>query len=545
MMMKKLYLMIVALIATATLCFSNTSVFHFNSLGYLPSEPKVAVISKAFSTFQLVNAETQAVVFDGNTSEIFYQEDVNMNVWKADFSAVKQPGKYFLKINSGETSPTFEIAANVYNQAFKTSMRAFYLWRCGTAVEGTHNGILYQHDACHLQDGWLDSIGILNQQKNGVGGWHDAGDHGKYMVNAGITVGMMFMAWDQFNDKLKDFKLDLPETAPDFPEYLKELKWETDWMLKMQYPDGTGRVSHKLTRTNFEGFVMPEDDDEKRFFTDWSSAATADFVAMMAQAARYFKPYDAIYAQKCLNAAMVSYNFLKENPEQKQFRQRFRTGGYQSPDTDDRIWAAAEMWETTGEQEYLTDFETRIANLEVLVDQNWDWANVKNMGLFTYVLSKREGQNQELLQRVKNSVVEVANVIVAEKEKDIFNRPLGGIYYWGCNGTVVRQVMNLYVANNIQPNNEYKKASLEAIHHVFGKNSFARSYVTGLGMNPPMHPHDRRSGADNIEAPWPGYIVGGGQKATNWVDEEASYSTNEVAINWQAALVFALAGFLE
>ena len=544
-MIKKICLMMVALITTTVLCLSNTSVFHFNSLGYLPSEPKVAAISKAFSTFQLVNLETQAIVFEGNASEMFYQEDVNMKVWKADFSAVKQTGKYFLKIDSGETSPTFDIAPNVYNEAFKTSMRAFYLWRCGAAVEGTHNNILFRHEACHLQDGWLDSIGIPNQQKDGVGGWHDAGDHGKYIVNAGITVGMMFVAWDQFNDKLKNCNLDLPETAPDFPDYLKELKWETDWILKMQYPDGTGRVSHKLTRTNFSGFIMPEDDHEKRYFTDWSTAANADFVAMMAQAARYFKPYDAIYAQKCLDAALLSYNFLKENPEPKQFKQRFRTGGYQSPDSDDRIWAAAEMWETTGDQEYLTDFETRIENLEVLVDQNWDWANVKNMGLFTYVLSKREGQTSELLQKVKASVVEVANAIVTEKEKDIFNRPLGGKYYWGCNGTVVRQVLNLYVANTIQPNNEYKTTSLEAIHHVFGKNSFGRSYVTGLGMNSPMHPHDRRSGADNIDAPWPGYIVGGGQTATNWIDEEASYSTNEIAINWQAALVFALAGYLE
>jgi len=66
-----------------------------------------------------------------------------------------------------------------------------------------------------------------------------------------------------------------------------------------------------------------------------------------------------------------------------------------------------------------------------------------------------------------------------------------------------------------------------------------------LGIEPPMHPHDRRSGADDVEAPWPGYIVGGGHEATDWVDIQESYSHNEVAINWQAALVYALAGFVE
>lgn len=544
-MIKKIKCLMLVVFAMVTGLQAQNEFFHFNSLGYLPDESKVALVSNEFNAFELVDAKSKQVVFTGKAGDKVSQDDVAKTVWKADFSAFKTPGKYYLKTDAGIQSPVFSIDVDVYRPALVTSMRAFYLWRCGTAVEGEHNGIQYSHEICHMEDGWLDSIGISNQQKNGTGGWHDAGDHGKYVVNAGITVGMMFMAWDHFNPALKNLDLDLPETAPGFPDFLKELKWETDWLLKMTYPDGSGRVSHKLTRTNFSGFIMPEDDHEKRYFTDWSSAATADFVAMMAQAARYFRPYDQAYADQCLEAARLSYRFLKENPEPKQFRQRFGTGGYQSPDIDDRLWAAAEMWETTGEQVFLTDFEQRVASLQGLVDQNWDWGNVKNMGLFTYVLSKREGKNPELLKKIETSVIEVANAIVETKEKDIFDRPLGPLYYWGCNGTVVRQVLNLYVANQLQPNTLYHQTALEAIHHVFGKNTYARSFVTGLGMNPPMHPHDRRSGADQIEAPWPGYIVGGGQTATNWVDEEASYTTNEVAINWQAALVYALAAFSE
>jgi endoglucanase len=100
------------------------------------------------------------------------------------------------------------------------------------------------------------------------------------------------------------------------------------------------------------------------------------------------------------------------------------------------------------------------------------------------------------------------------------------------------------VANLLQPDKKYIETALDAVNHIFGHNYYNRSYVTGLGLNPPMNPHDRRSGADDVEAPWPGYIVGGGHSATDWVDEEASYSHNEVAINWQAALVYALAGFV-
>lgn len=541
--MKKILFCLIALLFTFS--FSYAGIFHYNSVGYLPDQSKIVSVSQAFKTFEIVNNETNEVVFRGMAEGPFAQENLGIEVWNANFTSVNEPGQYLLKLDTGESSPVITIAEDVYNASFVTGMRAFYLWRCGTAVSGYYDGNRYEHSACHLQDGWLDSIGIPDQQKDGVGGWHDAGDHGKYVVNAGITVGMMFMAWDQFNDQLKNIDLDLPETAPGFPDYLKELKWETDWILKMQYPDGSGKVSHKLTRTSFSGFIMPEDDDAKRYFTDWSSAATADFVAMMAQAARYFKPYDKAYAKKCLKAAEVSYKFLVENPEYKRFWQRFRTGGYQSPDRDDRMWAAAEMWETTGKKVYLKDLETRLSDAKSLADENWDWGNVKNMASFTYVLSDRKGRNPELLANVQQAILDVADTIVAKGQRDLFNRPLGDRYYWGCNGTVARQVLNLYVATTLKPEKKYTDASLDAISHLFGRNVYGRSYVTGVGMNPPMNPHDRRSGADDIEAPWPGYLVGGGQHATDWKDEQASFSTNEIAINWQAALVYALAGFLK
>jgi endoglucanase len=526
--------------------FSQNDVFHLNSLGYLPNMPKVASVSKQFKTYQVVDVRTDKVVLKGKAKGPFQQSDLEISVWMADFSKLTAPGSYRLTINSGDKSAVFTVADDVYDFAFTTSMRAFYLWRCGTAVSGEFNGITYQHDICHTNDGYLDYIGQPGVQKDGTGGWHDAGDHGKYVVNAGITVGLMFFAWEHFNDKLNNWDLNLPETAPGYPQFLKEIKWETDWLLKMRYPDGTGRVSHKLTRVNFEGFVMPEHDDEKRFFTVWGSAATADFVAMMAQAARYFKPYDPDYAQLCLDAAKLSYRYLANNPEDKRFVQGdFKTGGYQTGDEDDRLWAAAEMWETTGENVYLADFETRLKAMGTKVDENWDWGNVRNLGVYTYLLSKREGKDPQLLKQVIDQTIEVANDIVDKAQADIFNRPLGNVYYWGCNGTVARQALNLQVANMISPNKKYTETALDAIHHLFGRNFYARSFVTGLGHNPPMFPHDRRSGADGIADPWPGYIVGGGHKSTDWVDEEPSYATNEVAINWQAALVYALAGFLK
>lgn len=532
-----LFLFLFALLAAQ----QPTGAIRLNSLGYLPQQEKEATITADVNTFVVKDAETNETLFSGKTSGPFYQEDTGQEVVMADFSALHRPGSYYLELSNGSRSVIFPVGETIYRDPFRTTMRGFYLWRCGMAVAGDHGGDHFCTEACHMEDGYLDYLGEKGGQRDGSGGWHDAGDHGKYIVNAGITMGILSMAWEQFQPQIEKINLQLPETAPGLPSYLQELKWEMSWVLKMQYADGSGRVSHKLTRTNFSGFIMPQDDKEKRYFTEWSSAATASFTAMTAQAARLFAPYDPAYADRLLTAARLSYDYLQQHPEEKPFIQGdFQTGGYQTTDPDDRLWAAAELWQTTGEEAYLLDFEQRAAAISFRVDEDWDWGNVTNLGMFTYLLSEREGKNRVVEERIRENALRAADNMVTRARNDAYGRALVR-YYWGCNGTVARQTLNLYVAEKLQPRDDYRETALTQIAHLFGRNTYNRSYVTGLGINPPMHPHDRRSGADKVEAPWPGYLVGGGHSATDWVDLEESYSHNEIAINWQASLVFALA----
>ena len=438
-------------------------------------------------------------------------------------------------------------------QEFATAMRGFYLWRCGTAVVADYGGEHYCTGECHLEDGLTDYVDrdiygkvSPDNRRDGNGGWHDAGDFGKYTVNAGITLGCLFNAWDHFGDKIKEIPLNLPETAGGYPEFLEELKWETDWLLKMEYPDGSGRVSHKLTRLAFSDFIMPQDDDAPRYFTVWSSAATADFAAMMAMAARHFRDYDAAYAGKCLEAALRSWNFLKANPEDKIFEQGdFKTGDYRTSDPDDRLWAAAQIWETTGDSAALKDLEERIEAFAapLKVSDDWDWGDVENLGLFTYALSDREGRNPAILEKVRKAILESAARIAGRVDSDKYGCPLEK-FYWGCNGTAARLSLNLHAAELLDSGTSYREQIGKIAAYLLGNNFYGRSFVTGLGPNPPMHPHDRRSGADGIDAPWPGYLVGGGHSATDWVDEQEDYSRNEIAINWQAGLVYLLAANL-
>jgi endoglucanase len=130
-------------------------------------------------------------------------------------------------------------------------------------------------------------------------------------------------------------------------------------------------------------------------------------------------------------------------------------------------------------------------------------------------------------------------------------------YAWGSNGVVAGYGRQLLVANAVAPDGSYVNAAKENLHYLLGRNAFALSWVTQLGSNPYRHPHHRPSGSDKNADPWPGLLSGGPNAnrqdaptkslpdlppARIYVDDQDSYASNEIAINWQGALVFLLAG---
>ena len=196
----------------------------------------------------------------------------------------------------------------------------------------------------------------------------------------------------------------------------------------------------------------------------------------------------------------------------------------------------------------LTDLETRIAGPDAQgrVDADFDWGNVKNLGLITYVLSARPGRDEEMVAKIRASFIATADGLVETAAGHGYGRPFGTRYFWGCNGTVARQTLMLMAAHRLAPKREYIETSLDALNHLFGRNYYGRSFVTGLGFRPPMAPHDRRMGADQAGDPWPGYLIGGSNPgATQWQDIRKNFRTNEIAINWNGALIYALAAFVD
>jgi endoglucanase len=521
------------------------SQIRLNTVGFLPDHAKRASIAARCSEFTVVRAEDDAVVFRGQTNGPLHNEDTNEDLSTADFSALTRPGRYRLVVpNVGRSAP-FRIARDVYDAPFAVAVRAMYLWRCGAAVHVEYDGHTYSHAACHLGDAWLDFVGGGHVRHESTGGWHDAGDYNKYVVNAGVTVGIMLRAWEQFGARIDKLDLGLPAPAKGLPAYLNEIKWELDWLLTMQAPDGS--VYHKVTTREFGPAIQPEAEQTARYFAPWSSAATADFTAMLAEAARVYRPFDPAYAARCLAAARRSYVFLQAHPANHPADLRdFTTGAYQTNDADDRLWAAAELWATTGDAACRADFEARARADREKFALDWGWSNVQNLGLLTYLFSQRDGRDPQLVAEIKTALLETADRVVRQRAAHGYARPLGTRYYWGANGGVVNTTVLLQAAYRLTAKRVYVETTLDALGYLFGRNYYARSFVTGVGANPPLHPHDRRSMGQPTTPTWPGYLVGGGwPHATDWVDVSENYRVNEIAINWNAPLIYALAGFID
>lgn len=572
-----LYLLTLALMLSTSpmLCRAAdaaSTTIKLDQVGYLPNAPKVALVASSNSsvqTYALRRTSDNQVVFQGKLGAAAHDANTGDDVRAADFSSFRKPGRYYLEVPGVGRSWDFSIDFNVYSHAYYLAMRAFYGQRCGTAVDLGRDFPGYSHPACHLKGGFHASSGKTGERDN-IGGWHDAGDYGRYVVNSGITTGSLLWAWEFYNPGLKKITLNIPESGNGTPDILSEIRWNLEWMLKMQ--DDDGGVWQKQTSTHFSGFVMPQDDKLPSEVIGTGSApykstcATADLAAVAAIAARVYKPFDAKFAAQNLSAARRAWLWTERYPNVI-FRNPpgISTGEYGDNECkDERVWAAAELWRTTGDAGYndffLKNYSEFLPKLDAPAAEGW--REVAPMGLWSYALAHRSGADSNAVAQIRNSSLAVARRIAQRTQADPFHVSLESRdYVWGSNGVAAAYGMQLLVANALSQDPALVNAARDDLHYLLGRNTFSLSWVTQLGENPYRHPHHRPSGADNNSEPWPGLLSGGpnaGRQdavlqrlppglppAKVYADDQASYASNEVAINWQAALVFLLASQLQ
>lgn len=527
-------------------------------VGYLPHESKFAMVvgaSDAPAAVYRVTGGEPVLVTKASPAV----QDLNSGdaVSRIDFTALATPGKYIVRVQGLGDSDPFEIGANVYQHPLRLAMRSYTGQRCGIAVSLAPDFPEFHHPACHTHPAVFDPSSGRTGTLEATGGWHDAGDYGRYIVNSGITTGTLLWAFEMNPKALRRTNLDLPDHKESVPDFLTEIRWNIDWMLKMQ--DSDGGVWQKETTAFHAGFVMPEKDTAPMRIIGQVdnphkvTAATADFAAVTAIAARVFRRFDAPYANRCLAASERAWTWSLAHPDSL-FRTNppgNYTGGYSDDDpSDEMLWAAAELFRTTGGEPYNRYFLGHYTKWTPTISATrlQGWPQVANLGMFTYALGAPKGSDRNAVQQIKADTVKAADVLVKRASADGYMTPMAANDYgWGSNGSVANYAMMLQIADRFHPTPAYRNAALDCLHYMFGRNTFATSFVTQLGVRWPMHPHHRPSADDGVSQPWPGLLVGGpngdgkANPAKQWQDAQGDFRTNETAINWNAPLVFALA----
>ncbi|MDG4790097.1 glycoside hydrolase family 9 protein [Micromonospora sp. WMMD1102] len=548
-----------------------------NQVGYLPKGPKNAtVVTEATSPlpYQLRDRAGR-LVKQGRTTPRGLDRSSGQNVHTIDFGHFTRPGTGYTLTADGETSRPFDIGADFYEQLRTDALKFYYTQRSGTEIsDALRPG--YGRPAGHVgvaPNQGDTSVpcqpGVCDYTLDVSGGWYDAGDHGKYVVNGGISVHQLMSEYERSLRagtgepwRLGDRTLALPESGNRVPDILDEARWEQEFLLKMQVPAGkplAGMAHHKIHDDSWTGLpLLPHLDAKLRELHPPSTAATLNLAATAAQAARVFKPYDRRFAERNLAAAKTAWAAALANPERYADPADANGGGaYNDADvTDEFYWAAAELYLTTGAKEY-RDFVLASPHHrgDVWRERGMDWGNTAALGRLQLATVPNRLPDRA---RVRASVAEGADRYLATLEAHPYGipyNPSDNLFDWGSNNLIVNNAIVLATAFDLTGRDRYRDGVLQTMDYIFGRNALNQSYVTGYGEVASRNQHSRWYARQlNPELPNPprGTLAGGPNSAIQdpvaqqklrgcapqfcYIDDIESWATNELTINWNSPL---------
>ncbi len=554
---------------------SPSEKIRLNQTGFYPAGQKIAVVSDAAKgAFTVCDKGSGKVVYTGTLSGEAESAFSGRKSRIADFSDFREQGTYFLEIPGTGRSYTFEIKPFVHNEVTRGLIKGYYFQRMSTDLPEKYAG------KWNRKAGHPDNIVLIHPSAASPGrpegsviscpkGWYDAGDYNKYIVNSGITMGTLLSLYEDFPDYCSKLDLNIPESGNSIPDLLDEILWNLRWMLTMQDPYDGG-VYNKVTNPAFDGMVMPHEAVEKRYVVQKGTAAALNFAAVMAQAsritARFGRELPGL-ADSCLNAARFAWKWAVDNPKipynqnaiNKIYKPEISTGGYGDNNfTDEFIWAAAELYVSTGDAafyEYANFLPDTLMPLP-------SWNNVRLPAYYTLVRNeeKLKGKAADEIGEIKRRIVMAAGRLADGVKDRAYQTVMGGSardFIWGSNSVAANQGILLIYALKITGDRYYAGLALSNLDYIMGRNATGYSFVTGFGQKPPMNIHHRQSEADGIAEPVPGLLAGGPNPGRQdgcqypslfadeaYVDTSCSYASNEIAINWNAPAAY-LAGALD
>jgi len=555
-----------------------------NQVAYLPNGPKQAtLVTDATSPlpWELANA-SGTVVASGTTAPRGVDATSGQNVHSIDFSGYTGGGTGFTLSADGETSHPFDIDGAAYLAMRQDALKFYYTQRSGMPIlDSLRPG--YGRPAGHVgvaPNGGDTAVGCPALYPAGggpgcdytldvSGGWYDAGDHGKYVVNGGISVHQLMSTFERSKvattgtpAAFADGALNLPESGNGVPDILDEARYELDFLLRMQVPAGepfAGMAHHKVHDDNWTGLpLLPNLDPQPRHLHKPSTAATLNLAAVAAQAARLYATYDPAFAQRNLNAATRAWDAAVANPAIFATVADGTGGGAYDDDyvVDEFYWAAAELYITTGEQKYANFILASPLNTgDVFRAEGFDWKWTGALGRLELatIPNALPGRNA-----LRASVLAGAQKYIDALHANPYGiayAPGSGLFDWGSNNLVLNNLVVVATAYDISGDESFRDAVLEGVNYILGRNALNQSYVTGYGENASENQHSRwYSHQLNAALPHPpkGSLSGGPNSSIQdpvaqallqgcapqfcYIDDIESWSTNELTINWNSPL---------
>lgn len=570
-----------------------------NQTGYLTDGPKRATVlsdAPAPLAYRLFSGDG-IIVGEGTTQPAGFDPSAGTGTHVIDFSSFSSAGTGYQLEAEGRRSYPFAIGDGFYGRLRTDALSWFYIARSGIEIDGRIAGEAYGRPAGHLGvspnngDTEVSCLtGPIARELYGdwrckgsrdvSGGWYDAGDQGKYVVNGGIAVAQLLGTFERAKARgdgaspaLGDSLSRLPESGNGVPDILDEARWELEFLLKMIVPDGeplAGMAYHKIHDTRWTGVpMMPHLDPEERALHRPSTAATLNVAAAAAQGARLFAPYDPAFSERLLSAARKTFAAANELPVLYAPVSNGSIGGGDYPDTnitDETYWAAAELFITTGDSAYLDVLKASpFWSAPVLSAEGaFNWADTAGLGRLQLALYATQLDEADRAM-IRASVVSAADDFLAAQASEPFGhiyQPTEGKYDWGSNHLILQNMIVVSAAYDMTGDRRYLGAIRESMDYLLGRNAMNISYVTGYGSVWSKNQHSRTF-AHQADASYPNPPVGslaGGPNSyladplaeeklqgcapqTCYLDDMGSWSTNELTINWNAPLVY-VASFL-
>ena len=615
--LRMLLCLICALLQASVLLASPAqTTYHIkvDQFGYFPQSRKVAVIAdpqvgyNATETFlpgtgtnqyQVRRWSDDVVVFTG-TLQAWNGGATHVQSgdrgWWFDFSSVTVAGSYYVyDLANNVGSFRFDIGDQVYDEILKHTLRTFFYQRINFAKQVPFTDSRWADGACfegNNQDRYATSRfakGDLSTAKDLHGGWMDAGDLNKYTTFANSAVIQLMEAYRINPGVFKD-NYNIPESGNGIPDILDEVKWELDFLKRMQDGTGTNGFLLKVGVDNYNEVTPPSTDTRPRYYLPECTAATLSGCSMFAVSGVVLKGVPALsaYGNDLIARAEAAWARTKVTTANfTTFQTACDDGDIKSGDADNTaeqqfdnaFVAAVYLYEATGKAEYKTFAEANYTKVNPYKINWWGpyWVPQQLALLRLTTLPNVSATVASNIRSQKSGMDYLYSVTSYNAGTDLYRSYLGDdTYHWGHNQvrtTAGSQNLDYITFGlNTTKHEQYRDVAEQYLHWMHGLNPM------GMVMLSNMYNYGAEKSANEIYHSWfahgslwdhaltstygpaPGYVPGGpnrqysgtvsgisnqppqkAYKDWNTAYPENSWEITEPSIYCQAAYIMLLA----